>query len=210
MKIAFHGATQTVTGSKHLISLTNGKNILLDCGMFQGLGKETVELNSDFGFNPSEVSYLILSHARIDHCGLIPKLVKEGFKGPYSAAATLGLSEILLLNSAYIQENDVRFLNKKRFLEGRRPLEPLYTVEHVRQALTQFQKVPYNSAFGIDDDIEIQLCDAGHILGASTVYLRLKENNKITHRLQRRRRPIQRRLPLRSPQPFPQADYIIT
>ena len=210
MKITFHGATQTVTGSKHLISLTNGKNILLDCGMFQGLGKETVELNNEFGFNPAEVNYLILSHAHIDHCGLIPKLVKEGFRGPiFGTSATLDLSEILLLNSAYIQENDVRFLNKKRFVEGRQPLEPLYTEEHVKQAITQFQKVPYNSPFGVDDDIEIQLYDAGHILGASTVYLRLKENGKTTRiafsgDVGRYGETI-----LRSPQPFPQADYII-
>lgn len=98
---------------------------------------------------------------------------------------------------------------QKRFLEGRQPLEPLYTVEHVKQALTQFQKVPYNSAFGIDDDIEIQLYDAGHILGASTVYLRLKENNKITRIAYSGDVGRYGETILRSPQPFPQADYII-
>ena len=79
MKIAFHGAARTVTGSKHLISLTNGKNYLLDCGMFQGMGKDTETLNRHWGFEPTEVTHLILSHAHIDHSGLIPKLVKDGF-----------------------------------------------------------------------------------------------------------------------------------
>ncbi len=79
MKIAFHGAARTVTGSKHLLTLNNGKKYLLDCGMFQGMGSETDELNRDFGFNPEEVDYMILSHAHIDHCGLIPKLVKDGY-----------------------------------------------------------------------------------------------------------------------------------
>jgi metallo-beta-lactamase family protein len=81
MKIAFHGAARTVTGSKHILTLSNGKKILLDCGMFQGLGKETDILNREFGFEPAEVDVMILSHAHIDHCGLIPRLVKEGFKG---------------------------------------------------------------------------------------------------------------------------------
>ncbi len=80
MKIAFHGAAQTVTGSKHLVTLDNGKKILLDCGMFQGMGDQTDELNKDFGFNAGDVDYVILSHAHIDHCGLLPKLVKDGYK----------------------------------------------------------------------------------------------------------------------------------
>jgi metallo-beta-lactamase family protein len=81
MKIAFHGAARTVTGSKHLLTIKNGKKILLDCGMFQGLGKETEELNRSFGFNPQEIDVMVLSHAHIDHSGLIPRLVAEGFKG---------------------------------------------------------------------------------------------------------------------------------
>ncbi|HEX6191535.1 MAG TPA: MBL fold metallo-hydrolase, partial [Chitinophagaceae bacterium] len=93
MKIAFHGAARTVTGSKHLVSLKNGKKILLDCGMFQGMGKETDELNRHFGFNPLEVDAMVLSHAHIDHSGLIPKLVKEGFNGRiFCTPATLDLT----------------------------------------------------------------------------------------------------------------------
>src|SRR5687767_4016075 len=115
MKIAFHGAARTVTGSKHLLSLANGKKYLLDCGMFQGMGSETNGLNSTWGFDPREVDFLILSHAHIDHSGLIPKLVKDGFNGKiFCTPATRDLSAILLEDSAGIQENEVKYINKKR------------------------------------------------------------------------------------------------
>ena len=120
MKIAFHGAARTVTGSKHLLTLKNGKKYLLDCGMFQGMGKETDELNRDFGFISSEIDYLILSHAHIDHSGLIPKLVKEGFAGKiFATDATKDLSAILMADSAGIQENDLKFENKTRAAQGK-------------------------------------------------------------------------------------------
>ena len=108
MKIAFHGAARTVTGSKHLLTLSNGKKYLLDCGMFQGMGKETEALNREFGFDPTAIDYLILSHAHIDHCGLIPKLVKDGFHGKiFATPATKDLAAILMEDSAGIQENDL-------------------------------------------------------------------------------------------------------
>jgi len=116
MKIAFHGAAQTVTGSKHLIALKNGKKLLLDCGMFQGMGEETASLNRDFGFVSSEVDAMILSHAHIDHSGLIPKLVAEGFQGKiFCSPATKDLTRILLLDSAEIQESEARFAEKKDY-----------------------------------------------------------------------------------------------
>src|SRR3954468_14126674 len=103
MKINFHGGARTVTGSKHRLVLDNGKQVLLDCGMFQGMGKDTESLNEHFGFNPEKIDLLILSHAHIDHSGLIPKLVKEGFKGKiYCTPATRELTEILLYDSAEI------------------------------------------------------------------------------------------------------------
>ena len=115
MKIAFHGAARTVTGSKHLLTLKNGKKILLDCGMFQGLGEKTEDLNEHFGFNPLKVNYMILSHAHIDHCGLIPKLVAEGFEGQiFCTAPTMELARILLMDSAKIQQQDTDYLNNKR------------------------------------------------------------------------------------------------
>lgn len=108
MRIAFHGAARTVTGSKHLISLKNGIQLLLDCGMFQGLGDElTDSLNFSFGFEANKISYLLLSHAHIDHSGLIPKLVKEGFAGKiYCTAATRDLAMLLLQDSADIQRSE--------------------------------------------------------------------------------------------------------
>src|SRR5688572_17787850 len=128
MKIAFHGAARTVTGSKHLITLKNGKKILLDCGLFQGMGKDTDVYNRDFGFIPSEVDVVVLSHAHIDHSGLIPKLVKEGFQGSiFCTSATKELATVLLEDSGEIQESDIKYSNKKRRAQGEALLQPLYT-----------------------------------------------------------------------------------
>jgi len=210
MKITFHGAAKTVTGSKHLIALSNGKNILLDCGMYQGLGVDTIELNSDFGFNPKDINYVILSHAHIDHSGLIPRLVKEGFRGRiFGTPATLDLTEILLLNSAYIQETDTTYVNKIRRNENKKPVQPLYNHEDVKNTIPLFEPIEYKTPYFIDDDIEIQFFDVGHIIGSATTFLKLKENDKITSiafsgDVGRYGDPI-----LKSPQQFPQADYII-
>src|SRR5450432_1319258 len=128
MKIAFHGAARTVTGSKHLITLKDGRKVLLDCGMFQGLGKETDTLNRNFGFESAEVDVMILSHAHVDHCGLIPKLVKEGFAGKiFCTPATKDLTTVLLKDSAEIQEDDIKYTNKRRAAEGQPYLRPIYT-----------------------------------------------------------------------------------
>src|SRR3954469_16954644 len=115
MKIAFHGAARTVTGSKHLLTLNNGTQILLDCGMFQGMGNETDALNREFGFDPKEISCVVLSHAHIDHSGLLPKLVKEGFEGKiFCTPATKDLAVLLLEDSANIQQNDLDSVSKSR------------------------------------------------------------------------------------------------
>src|SRR5450432_3962901 len=133
MKIAFHGAARTVTGSKHLLTLSNGKKYLLDCGMFQGLGQQTDILNRNWGFTPSEVGNIILSHAHIDHSGLIPKLVKDGFGGKiFCTPATKELTQVLLLDSGEIQEDDVKFSNKRRAANGLPYLAPLYTIEDAK------------------------------------------------------------------------------
>jgi metallo-beta-lactamase family protein len=132
MKIAFHGAARCVTGSKHLLTLNSGKKILLDCGLFQGMGKQTDALNRHWGFEPEEVDVLVLSHAHIDHCGLIPKLVKDGFKGKiFATPATRELTGVLLEDSAGIQEDDIKYINKKRRMAGETLLKPLYTTEEV-------------------------------------------------------------------------------
>src|SRR6187402_770489 len=119
MTISFHGAARTVTGSKHLLTLNNGTKILFDCGLFQGMGQKTDELNEQFGFDPASVNYVILSHAHIDHSGLIPRLVKDGFRGKiYCTPATQDLCELMLLDSGSIQESDIDFINKRRNRKG--------------------------------------------------------------------------------------------
>ena len=136
MKISFHGAARNVTGSKHLVTLANGKKILLDCGLFQGMGTETTELNANFGFEPKDIDVLVLSHAHIDHSGLIPKLIAEGFQGViYGTEATKELSKILLLDSAKIQAGDLKYKNKKLQKKGL-PLEQLlYDEDDVLQGI---------------------------------------------------------------------------
>ena len=210
MKITFHGAARTVTGSKHLITLENGKKVLLDCGLFQGMGKETLDLNSQFGFEAAGIDYLILSHAHIDHCGLIPKLVKEGFAGAiFCTPATKALSAILLEDSVEIQRDDTRFINKRRAKMGLPPYEPLYDLEDAAAALNLFNTVEYGIWKTIIPGLEVMFSDAGHIIGSAAVHLRILEKGKTTAitfsgDVGRYNDSI-----LRSPQVFPQADYIL-
>jgi metallo-beta-lactamase family protein len=210
MKIAFHGAARTVTGSKHLITLANGKKYLLDCGMFQGMGKDTDDLNRDFGFVSSEVDYLILSHAHVDHCGLIPKLVKEGFVGKiFSTNATKDLTAILLADSAGIQENDIKFENKTRAAQGKPYLRPLYGMEDALEAMNHFVTVDYGLWHIIDENVQFMYLDAGHIIGSTTVHLKINENGKETRITFSGDVGRYRDIILRPPDMFPQADYII-
>lgn len=210
MKIAFHGAARTVTGSKHLITLKSGKKILLDCGMFQGLGKETDVLNRDWGFDPSEVSYLILSHAHIDHSGLIPKLVKDGFRGKiFCTPATRELTQVLLEDSAGIQEDEVKYINKKRAATGQPYIEPLYNTEDARRAIDLFYTVDYGSWFTIENGIELLYTDAGHIIGSAAVHVKITENGKTTAITFSGDVGRYRDVILKSPQDYPQADYIL-
>lgn len=211
MHIEFHGAAKTVTGSKHLITLKNGTSLLLDCGMFQGRGAETDRMNRHFGFDPAKVDFLILSHAHIDHSGMIPKLVKDGFRGPiFCTPATFDLCQIMLADSAHIQESEIEYVNRKRTKKGHSPLKPLYTAMEVGPALELFEVVNYNTPFNITDDVQLVFTDAGHILGSAAVNLTIKENNQVhklcfTGDIGRYNNRI-----LRSPQDFPQADFIIT
>src|ERR1700709_2091695 len=155
MKIAFHGAARVVTGSKHLLTLKNGKKYLLDCGMFQGMGPQTDVLNRDWGFEPAEVTHLILSHAHIDHSGLIPKLVKDGFSGKiFCTPATKELTAILLEDSAGIQQHDVQYANKKRLPAGESYLQPLYDEEDAKNATDLFTTVEYNNWYAVDEHVQ--------------------------------------------------------
>lgn len=210
MKIGFHGAARTVTGSKHLITLQNGKKYLLDCGMYQGMGKETDQLNREFGFEAAEVDHLILSHAHIDHCGLIPKLIKDGYSGNvYATPATKDLASILLADSAGIQENDLKFVNKTRSAQGKSYLEPLYKMEDALKAIEHFKEVDYGNWYRIDENVELLFLDAGHIIGSATVHLKITENGNTTHLTFSGDLGRYRDIILKSPQDFPQADYII-
>jgi metallo-beta-lactamase family protein len=212
MKIAFHGAARTVTGSKHLLTLKNGKKYLLDCGMFQGLGKETDELNRNWGFEPSEVNYLILSHAHIDHSGLIPKLVKEGFNGEiFCTPATKDLTVVLLNDSAEIQEDDAKFASKKKSANGNGiPYpQPLYTKEDAAASFDHFHAVEYGQWVRVDDNVELQYTDAGHIIGSAAVHLRITEDGKQTRLTFSGDVGRYRDVILKSPEVFSQADYIL-
>jgi metallo-beta-lactamase family protein len=210
MKIAFHGAARSVTGSKHLLTLDNGKKYLLDCGMFQGMGKETDALNRDFGFDATDVDYLILSHAHIDHSGLIPKLVKDGFTGKiFATPGTKDLAALLLEDSAGIQENDLKFLNKRRAAQGLPYLKPLYSTQDALKSVEHFVTVNYDTWFAIDENVEVLYADAGHIIGSATVHLKIKEDGKITSLTFSGDVGRYRDVILRPPSVFPQADYIL-
>lgn len=209
MKLQFFGAAQTVTGSKHLITSESGVKILLDCGLFQGIG--TQEMNQVFGFEPSEIDYLVLSHAHIDHTGLLPRLVAKGFRGPiFCTSATRDLAEILLGDSARIQANDLKRVNERRERRGENPLEILYEEDDVIQTLDQMRAMTYREAFDVCDEVSCIFMDAGHILGSASVNLTIKENNgnkirlTFTGDIGRASDRI-----LKSPESFPQADYII-
>ncbi|MBB2146544.1 MBL fold metallo-hydrolase [Pedobacter sp. LMG 31464] len=210
MKIAFHGAARNVTGSKHLITLNNGKKILLDCGMFQGMGQETDELNKNFGFNAAEVDILVLSHAHIDHSGLIPRLVAQGFKGAiYGTPATKELSKILLLDSAKIQAGDLKYKNKKQQQRGLPLEEALYEEEDVLQAMDYFVAVDYHTETKLIDGVTVQFVDAGHIIGSASVHLTIVEDGKTTKLSFSGDVGQYGDLLLKSPEEFPQADYVL-
>ena len=177
MKITFHGAAKTVTGSQHLIEV-NGKRILLDCGMFQGKRKEAFELNRNGFCAGGTVDCVILSHAHIDHSGNIPCLVKNGFTGDIvCTSATRDLCAVMLMDSAHIQEQDVLFVNKKRKKKGQRPFEPLYTKEDTVQAMKQFIGIQYDRPYRVYDGIKVTFTDAGHLFGSANVILDIEDKD---------------------------------
>lgn len=209
MNIAFHGAARTVTGSKHLITLKNSTQILLDCGLFQGMGRVTDKLNDFFGFDAKKVTYLILSHAHIDHCGLLPKLVAEGFEGKiFCTSATMDLARILMMDSAKIQMQDAEFSNR-HLREGEEMEEPLYTDEDVTKTLSLMKIVEYEEDFEIEAGIRLKFTDAGHILGSAAVHLTITEEGKPTRITFSGDVGRYGDLLLKSPQQFDQADYIL-
>ncbi len=176
MIIEFQGAARTVTGSMHLLRVKD-RRILLDCGLFQGKRSESTERNRTFPFDPASIDAVLLSHAHIDHSGNLPGLVKKGFRGPiFCTQATLDLCGIMLADSGHIQEKDAEFLNRKVAKHRDEPVEPLYTFEDARNAMTQFVGIQYGKAFEVFPGISATFIDAGHILGSASIALQIKEN----------------------------------
>lgn len=173
LAITFHGAAGMVTGSKHLLEI-NDKKLLLDCGMFQGEGPQSDEKNRRWGFDPKSIDVLVLSHAHIDHSGLIPRLVAEGFKGViWSTPATRDLCAVMLEDSARIQEMDFEYDLRRARERGQAPAEvrPLYTVGDVAPAMARFQCADYNEPIEVLKGVTLTYTDAGHILGSACVHL---------------------------------------
>ena len=212
MKIKFCGAARTVTGSAHLLTLDDGFTILMDCGLYQGYDKDFKNFNENWYFDPKDIDCVILSHAHIDHSGRIPKLVKDGFKGPiYCTHATRDLCSIMLLDSAHIQERDAEFINKRKGRSEHGRVEPLYRPSDIPRTMNQFISIGYEKWFKVNPYVEVTFRDAGHILGSANVTLRIQTVRGrtihwgFTGDIGRPERPI-----LRDPVQMPECDYMIT
>ncbi len=180
MRISFHGAAHTVTGSQHLIEV-NGLRLLLDCGLYQGRRSETYERNLNFKYDPRNLDAVILSHAHIDHAGNLPNLVKQGFEGNiFATHATVDLASLMIMDSAHIQESDAEFVNKKRAQRGESPIEPLYTKADAADVIEMFQGVDYGEILEPIPGVVARLYDAGHILGSAGISLEIEEQGKKT------------------------------
>jgi metallo-beta-lactamase family protein len=209
LRVTFWGAARTVTGSKHLLSGSQG-TLLLDCGLFQGRRAESEARNRMLPFAPASVDALVLSHAHIDHSGAIPLLCRKGFEGTIHATpATRDLCHAMLLDAAHIQTKDAEWLNRHRRGDRRTPFEPLYGVRDVENALERFVTHPYGTDFEPLPGVATRFHDAGHILGSASVSLRWKNGSAsslvFSGDLGRPSRPI-----LRDPEPLPRADHLIT
>ena len=209
--LTFWGAAQTVTGSKHLVELESGQKLLLDCGLFQGPREESERRNRRFGFDPASIDAVVLSHAHIDHAGLLPKLYKDGFRGRvWATPATRDLCALMLMDSAHIQEMDLKWVNKKRAKRGEPPAEALYNQEDAEGVLRRFVSVSYGEPFEPLAGVTCTFRDAGHILGSATVGLAITEGGRtvrlgFTGDVGNPGRPI-----LRDPEAMDACDYVIS
>ncbi len=219
MEISFHGADREVTGSCHLVEC-NGKRILVDCGMYQG-GRELDEENRrPFGFDPASIDYLLLTHAHLDHCGRIPLLVRQGFRGRIiTTAASHELAKLVLLDAASLQEKEAEWRSKKLERHGRHhhkkrhelpAVEPLYTVLDVLDTMDYFDGTArYNERMRLADGIHATFLDAGHILGSASILLELEENGRRHRLLLSGDLGYNHRVILRNPATPPQVDTVV-
>ncbi|MBI1961374.1 MAG: MBL fold metallo-hydrolase [Parcubacteria group bacterium] len=206
MKITFHGAAQNVTGSKHLIETGDGFRLLLDCGFHQGHRKEAGRLNRNLPMDAKSIGAVILSHAHLDHCGLLPLLVKKGFTGSiYATPATIDVAEAMLEDATHIQESDTEYLNR-HLRKNQNPIEPLYNWDDCVQTMKQFKPAQYAHLGGswtaLSDSVRFKMYDAGHILGSAVIVVEITEKGQkrtlaFTGDLGRRNAPI-----LRDPDPI--------
>jgi metallo-beta-lactamase family protein len=209
--LRFHGAAREVTGSMHLVEV-NGRIIALDCGLFQGKRSDANAKNMSFPCPPAKIDAVILSHAHIDHCGKLPRLVRDGFKGPiYATSPTCDLTEILLADSAHIQHEDTLYWNKKRVLRGDKPIEPLYTVEDAHAAVALFRPRIMNEFFEVLPGVRARFVEAGHMLGSASISLEIDRGagqapTRVTYSGDMGRFGMEI---LRDPDPLPECDYLI-
>lgn len=180
MKITFLGAARTVTGSNFLVEGA-GKKFLVDCGMWQGKAEQEMENDQEFEFEPTDIDFVLLTHAHIDHSGRIPKLYKEGFRNKvYAHKATCDLCALMLPDSGHIQETESEWKNRKRMRRGEKPIPPIYTAEEAAKCLEIFEAVQYDKIIEITPEIHVRFNDAGHMLGSSIIELWVREDGKET------------------------------
>jgi len=204
LKLRFWGGVGTVTGSKHM--LTSGRQrLLLECGLYQGRREEAEHTNRSFRFKAREVDHCVISHAHIDHVGNVPNLVAKGYRGRvHMTKGTRALSELLLMDSAHIQESDVKYVNKKRRERGEKPKRPIYTTRDAKESLGSLEGVRYAKKLKLDK-FQVVLHDAGHILGSAMVDIEVEGRRVLfTGDLGRRKMPI-----IRDPVQVSEVDYLI-
>lgn len=212
MELTFYGAAGTVTGSKFLLKTEQGLNILIDCGMYQGETDPLNKLESNMlPFNAEDIDYVLLTHAHIDHSGLLPLLAKKGFRGTvYCTAPTLDLIEMMLYDSAYIQAQDLKYINRARQQKELPEIEALYSPEDVALILDKTRVLEEGRTLNLHNHVFVKQYNNGHIIGSVGFHVSVKEKGNqqtslyFTGDIGRKNDPI-----LRDPIPFTQADYII-